>query len=94
MHWLSRTFIAIGADSGVRFELVTILYTGNGYIYIAAHSAENVGSAMQIIKASAPSSKGQPGLLILYLADYPTIKKAVNKLFDKEGHFITLVQNV
>lgn len=54
-------------------------------------SAEKVGRAIKTIKASAPSSKGRLASLILELANFPTIKKAVNKFLAREDRVDILV---
>lgn len=89
----SQVFIVTGAASGVGYELAKLLYSRNGDIYIAARSAEKVGRAIKTIKASAPSSKGQLDSIILDLADFPTIKKAVNEFLEKEDRLDVLVHN-
>ena len=52
-----------------------------------------MGRAVKTIEASAPSSRGRLASLILDLADFPTIKKAVNEFLEREDRLDVLVHN-
>lgn len=75
------------------YELAKLLYGQGGNIYIAARSSEKVNRAIESIKASVPSSKGHLAPLILDLADFPTIKNAVDGFLQKENRLDVLVHN-
>ena len=75
------------------YELAKLLYGQGGSVYIAARSSEKVERAIKSIKASVPSSKGHLAPLILDLADFPTIKKAINEFLQKEDRLDVLVHN-
>jgi retinol dehydrogenase 12 len=77
----------------VGYELAKLLYGQNGTVYVAARSSNKVNHAIENIQASAPSSKGRLLPLLLDLADFPTIKKAVNEFLQKENRLDVLVHN-
>lgn len=88
-----KVIIVTGSASGVGYELAKLLYGQGGNIYIAARSSEKVNRAIESIKASVPSSKGHLAPLILDLADFPTIKNAVDGFLQKENRLDVLVHN-
>lgn len=88
-----QVFIVTGAASGVGYELAKLLYGQDGKVYIAARSSEKVNRAIKSIKAGVPSSKGHLAPLILDLADFPTIKNAVNAFLQNEDRLDVLVHN-
>ena len=75
------------------YELAKLLYGQSGDVYIAARSSEKVNLAIDNIKASVRSSQGHLAPLILDLADFPTIKNAVNDFLQKEDRLDVLVHN-
>ena len=75
------------------YELAKLLYGQGGTVYIAARSSEKVDRAIKSIKASVRSSKGDLAPLILDLADFPTIKNAVNEFLREENRLDVLVHN-
>lgn len=89
----SQVLLVTGAASGVGFELAKLLYGQGGTVYIAARSLEKVNRAIKNIQASSPSSKGRLVPLLLDLADFPTIRKAVNEFLQKEDRLDVLVHN-
>ena len=76
--WLALTSV-LRSLVPVGYELAKLLYGQGGSVYIAVRSSEKVEHAAKSIKASVSSSKGRRAPLILDLADFPTIKKAVNE---------------
>jgi retinol dehydrogenase 12 len=77
----------------VGYELAKLLCGQGGNVYIAARSSEKVNRAIKNIEASLPSSRGRLAPLLLDLADFPTIKKAVNEFLHKENRLDVLVHN-
>lgn len=70
-----------------------MLYGQGGDVYVAARSSEKVNRAIETIQSSVRSSKGHLSSMILDLADFPTIKKAVNMFLEKEDRLDVLVHN-
>lgn len=93
MRLTSQVFIVTGAASGVEYELAKILYSRGGTLYVAARSKEKVDQAIKNIVAAMTSSKGQLIALLLDLADFPTIKKAVSIFLEEEDRLDVLVHN-
>ncbi|KAL8722883.1 MAG: hypothetical protein Q9225_000716 [Loekoesia sp. 1 TL-2023] len=87
-----KVFLVTGAASGVGFELARLLFSRGGTVYIAARSKEKVDRAIKTI-SQARSSKGHLHPLLLDLADFPTIKPAVNEFLAKENRLDVLVHN-
>jgi NAD(P)-dependent dehydrogenase (short-subunit alcohol dehydrogenase family) len=86
-------FIVTGSASGVGYELAKLLYGQGGDVYIAARTSEKVNRAIKNIKASAKPSRGRLWPLVLDLADFPTIKKAVDQFLDRENRLDVLIHN-
>ena len=69
-----RVFIVTGGSSGIGFELVKILYSKSGTVYMASRSDEKALAAIKEVKDSCPSSSGKVRFLHLDLDDLTTSK--------------------
>ena len=89
---ISQVFIVTGAASGVGFELAKLLAGCGGTVYVAARSKEKVDRAIKSI-SQANAGKGKLHPLLLDLANFSSIKPAVNEFLDKESRLDVLVHN-
>ncbi|KAL8671969.1 MAG: hypothetical protein Q9168_003536 [Polycauliona sp. 1 TL-2023] len=88
-----KVFIITGAASGVGFELAKLLFNHHATIYIAARSKEKVDHAIKAISQANSSSKGRLIPLILDLANFSSIKPAVEEFLGRETRLDILVHN-
>ncbi|KAL9031274.1 MAG: hypothetical protein Q9196_000681 [Gyalolechia fulgens] len=87
-----KVFLVTGAASGVGFELARLLFSRGATVYIAARSKEKVDHAIKAISQTT-SSRAQLHPLLLDLADFSTIKTAVDRFLTKETRLDVLVHN-
>ena len=82
-----------GGNSGVGFELVKILYSKNGTVYMASRSQEKALAAIKEIKGSCPSGSGQIRFLHLDLDDLETNRDSANTFAKQESRLDVLWNN-
>ena len=92
---VGKVFIITGAASGVGFELAKMLYVAGGTVYVTARSASRCEGAIEKIKDQTRGKKTEGVLksMILDLADFTTIKPAVDRFLQQETRLDVLVNN-
>lgn len=92
---LGKVFIITGAASGVGFELAKILYIAGGTVYVAARSVSRCEGAIEEIKKQTRGKKAEGMLksMPLDLADFRTIKPAVDSFLQQETRLDVLFNN-
>ncbi|KAK5048494.1 hypothetical protein LTR84_005584 [Exophiala bonariae] len=88
-----KVFIVTGANTGVGYEVSSILYSHNAKVYVAARSESKAQAAIDAIKALHPKSTGSLHYLHLNLSDLGTIKSSVNEFLSKEDKLHWLNNN-
>lgn len=88
-----RVFIITGGYAGCGKELAKIVYQRNGTVYLAGRSQGKADAAIKELKAAHPDSKGRLEPLIVDLADFTTIKPAVEDFMRKEQRLDVLTNN-
>lgn len=95
-----KVFIVTGGSSGVGYELVKILYSKGGTVYMAGRSPSKLTSAIQQIKsevATSPTtittSPGKLNPLTIDLSDLTTIAPFVSTFLSQESRLDVLFNN-
>ena len=88
-----KVFIVTGGNSGVGFELVKILYSKGGTIYMASRSQTKASEAIENIQDSYPSSPGKIRFLYLDLDDLDSIKASADMFAAQESRLDVLWNN-
>ncbi|KAL9616156.1 MAG: hypothetical protein Q9160_008936 [Pyrenula sp. 1 TL-2023] len=88
-----KVFIVTGGNSGIGFELVKILYSKGGTIYIAGRSSSSIAAAIESITSMYPESRGQLKSLALDLSDLTTISKCASAFLAQENRLDVLWNN-
>lgn len=88
-----KVFLVTGGYSGIGLELVNILYSAHGRVYIAGRSADKAQQVIKDIQASIPSSRGALDFLHLELDDLSSIKESVQAFATKESKLNVLWNN-
>jgi len=90
---VDKVFIVTGGNAGIGLELVKILYSKGGTVYIASRSPTKVASAIEDIKALHPTSTGYLKPLHLDLGDLSTIPKCAETFLAQESRLDILFNN-
>lgn len=88
-----KVYIITGANTGVGYEVTSILYSHNAKVYVAARTESKAQSAIDSIKKKHPMSKGSLHYLHLNLSDLSTIKESANEFLSKEDKLHWLDNN-
>jgi len=88
-----KVFIVTGSNTGVGKDLVSILFSRNATVYVAARSEPKATDAIKSILAAHPSSKGTLHFLKLDLSDLSTIQASANEFLSKEDKLDVLWNN-
>ncbi|RFU35441.1 hypothetical protein B7463_g867, partial [Scytalidium lignicola] len=90
-----KVFIVTGGNAGVGLELVKILYSKGGTVYIASRSAANIETAIEAIKAEVEteSPAGQLRSLVVDLSDLCTIPGCISTFLAQESRLDVLFNN-
>lgn len=88
-----RVFIVTGGNAGVGLELVKILYSKDGTVYIAGRSPAKTATEIKSIKALYPASLGHLKSLALDLNDLTTISTCVSASLAQESRLDVLWNN-
>ncbi|KAI2602024.1 NAD(P)-binding protein [Hypoxylon sp. NC1633] len=88
-----KVYIVTGANSGVGVDVARILYSKNGRVYVAARSEEKAKQAIDKIKKSTTSSKGELIFLPLDLADLPSVRDSAHEFMKRESKLHVLFNN-
>lgn len=94
---VGKVFIVTGGNSGVGFELVKILYSKGGHVYVAGRSAAKIATAIEEITtevAKTPgSTPGKLSALTIDLGNLTTIAPCVADFLSKESRLDVLFNN-
>ena len=88
-----RVFIVSGGHSGVGYELVKILYSKGGVVYIASRSQSKALKAIEELKALPGITTGEVKYMHLDLGDLSTIKTSVENFTAQETRLDVLWNN-
>jgi len=88
-----KVFIVSGGNAGIGFELVKILYSKGGKIYIACRSESNALKAIEELEALSTATTGEIKYLHLDLGDLATIKSSVETFAAQETRLDILWNN-
>lgn len=88
-----KVFIVTGGNTGIGYQVVTILYAQNAKVYVAARTESKAQAAIDAIKALHPTSKGGLEYLHLNLSDLSTIKATVADFTSREDKLHWLNNN-
>lgn len=90
---MGKVFIVTGGNSGVGFEVVKILYSKGGTVYIASRSPSKVATAVEEIMSLYPASPGQLKSLHLDLNDLTTVPTCASTFLAQESRLDVLWNN-
>jgi NAD(P)-dependent dehydrogenase (short-subunit alcohol dehydrogenase family) len=90
---VGKVFIVTGGNSGVGLELVKILYSKGGTVYIAGRSPTKVAAEIEAIKSTYIASLGQLKGLHLDLSDLTTVPTCVSTFLAQESRLDVLWNN-
>lgn len=79
-----KVYIVTGANTGVGYEVSSILYSHNAKVYVAARTESKAQDAIKSIKTLHPESTGSLHYLHLNLSDLGTIKASADEFMSKE----------
>lgn len=88
-----KVFIVTGSNTGVGYQLASILYQHNATVYIAARTESKARSAISDLQALHPQSKGTLHYLHLDLSDLSSIKASAEEFISKESRLDVLWNN-
>lgn len=88
-----KVFIVTGGNAGIGLELVKILYSKGGTVYIASRSAAKIASAIDTVKSIETDSPGQVKSLLIDLSDLTTIPSCVSAFITQESRLDVLWNN-
>jgi NAD(P)-dependent dehydrogenase (short-subunit alcohol dehydrogenase family) len=90
-----KVFIVTGGNAGIGLELVKILYSRAGTVYVAGRSSQKITSAINEIKKEYDRGilKGQLKSLIIDLSDLTTIAEAASSFLAQETRLDVLFNN-
>ena len=89
----SQVFLITGGAVGIGYECAKILYSKDATVYIAGRSKGNAEKAIDDIKQTHNTSKGNISFLYLDLGDLRTIKPAAEEIMAKEERVDVLWNN-
>ncbi|EXF82371.1 hypothetical protein CFIO01_01831 [Colletotrichum fioriniae PJ7] len=90
-----KVFIVTGANHGIGFELVKILYATGAKIYMASRSKERAEKAIETITTAAPAPE-TPGTIVFLpfdLDDLESVKAAATTFAQRESKLHILWNN-
>ncbi|PQE32207.1 hypothetical protein CJF32_00009912 [Rutstroemia sp. NJR-2017a WRK4] len=88
-----KVFIVTGGNSGVGLELVKILYSRGGTVYIASRSTTKIGATIATIKSLFPKSSGHLKSLRVDFSDLRTISACASTFLAQESRLDVLWNN-
>ncbi|GKT76811.1 short-chain dehydrogenase [Colletotrichum tofieldiae] len=92
--WMSiQVFLVTGASGGLGKELVSILYSKNAKVWLAARSEQKTREIMNEIQNEHPASTGKMLFLKLQLDDLTTIKASAENFLANESRLDVLFNN-
>ncbi|TVY32446.1 putative oxidoreductase [Lachnellula subtilissima] len=90
---VGKVFIVTGGNSGIGYEVVKILYSKGGTVYMAGRNPEKINAAIETIKSTHTASPGRIKSLILDLGDLSTIPSCVADFLAQETRLDALWNN-
>jgi NAD(P)-dependent dehydrogenase (short-subunit alcohol dehydrogenase family) len=88
-----RVFIVTGGNAGVGLELVKILYSKGGTVYMAGRSASKIAAAIDAVKSVPTTNPGQVKSLVVDLADLATVPICASTFLAQESRLDVLWNN-
>lgn len=88
-----KIFIVTGGNSGIGLELVKIIYSKGGTVYIAGRSVSKIDSEIEAIKSSHTANCGNLKSLPLDLSDLTTISICASTFLAQESRLDVLWNN-
>ena len=88
-----KVYCITGANTGVGYQVASILYGRNAKVYVAARTESKALAAIDAIKKEHPSSKGKLEFLRLDLSDLSTIKASADDFLSREDKLHWLNNN-
>jgi NAD(P)-dependent dehydrogenase (short-subunit alcohol dehydrogenase family) len=90
---VGKVFIVTGGNAGVGLELVKILYSKGGTVYIASRSPTKIATEIEAIKSIYTASPGHIKSLPLDLSDLTTIPTCASTFLAQESRLDVLWNN-
>jgi NAD(P)-dependent dehydrogenase (short-subunit alcohol dehydrogenase family) len=90
---VGKVFIVTGGNSGVGLEIVKILYSKGGTVYIVGRSADKIAAEIESVKSIYPDSVGILKSLIVDLGDLRTISTCASSFLAQESRLDVLFNN-
>jgi NAD(P)-dependent dehydrogenase (short-subunit alcohol dehydrogenase family) len=90
---VGKVFVVTGGNSGVGLEIVKILYSKGGTVYIAGRSADKIAAEIETVKSISPDSIGILKSLIVDLSDLSTIPTCASSFLAQESRLDVLFNN-
>ena len=88
-----KTFLVTGGGAGIGLELVKILYSKGGTVYIAGRNLALINAEIEAIRASQVANSGRLGALYLDLADLKTVSACAAAFIAQESRLDVLWNN-
>ena len=89
----NKVYIVTGSNTGVGYQVASILYEHNAKVYIAARTESKALAAIDSIKEEHPKSTGRLEYLYLNLSDLTTIKASAEDFLSREDKLHWLDNN-
>lgn len=90
---VGKVFIVTGGNAGVGLEMVKILYSKGGTVYIAGRSSTKIATEIKAIKSIHSASPGHLKSLSLDLSDLTTIPSCASTFLAQESRLDVLWNN-
>lgn len=90
---VGKVYIVTGGNSGIGFEVVKILHSRGGTVYMAGRNLHKINAAIEAIRSAHLGSTGDVKSLLLDLADLNTIPACVSSFLAQESRLDVLWNN-
>ncbi|KIW23903.1 uncharacterized protein PV07_12065 [Cladophialophora immunda] len=88
-----KVYLITGSNTGVGYQVASILYAHNAKVYVAARTESKALAAIDSIKEQHPKSQGKLEYLHLDLSDLSTIKASAEDFLSREDKLHWLDNN-
>lgn len=88
-----KVYLITGSNTGVGYQVASILYSHNAKVYVAARTESKAQAAIESITKLHPKSKGSLHYLHLNLSDLTTIKASADDFLAREDKLHWLDNN-
>ncbi len=88
-----KVYLISGSNTGVGYQVASILYSHNAKVWVAARSESKALEAIESIKREHPKSNGKLEYLSLNLSDLTTIKASAEDFLSREDKLHWLDNN-